>query len=199
MRKAFRRPASEYWPNEGLSHIPYRLYNDEEIHRLEQEKLFRGPAWNFVALECELKNPGDYKSTWLGEMPVIVVRDKAGGINVFENRCAHRGATLCLERFGNVRNFTCVYHGWSYSLAGDLVGVAFQNGIKGEGGIPEDFRRQDHGLKQLRTSSFAGLIFASAASEAPEIEQYLGAQVSERIKRVMGKPLCSSTSCEIVS
>ena len=50
MRKAFRRPASEYWPNEGLSHIPYRLYNDEEIHRLEQEKLFRGPAWNFVAM-----------------------------------------------------------------------------------------------------------------------------------------------------
>ena len=39
-------------------------------------------------------------------MPVVVVRDADGAIYAFENRCAHRGALICLDDGGNVRTIS---------------------------------------------------------------------------------------------
>jgi phenylpropionate dioxygenase-like ring-hydroxylating dioxygenase large terminal subunit len=39
--------------------IPAHIYNDEEIFRLERERLF-GRAWIFVGHESEVPQPGDY-------------------------------------------------------------------------------------------------------------------------------------------
>lgn len=43
----------------------------------------------------------------------------------------------------------CLYHAWTYDLAGNLTGVAFQNGVNGKGGIPADFQMADHSLRRL--------------------------------------------------
>src|SRR5712691_3519505 len=83
--------ARHVWPQEGVSRIPYWIYSDPEIYSLEQERIFCGPSWSYVALEAELPRPGDFKRTFIGEKPVVVVRDQEGSINVAENRCAHRG------------------------------------------------------------------------------------------------------------
>jgi len=48
------------------------------IYEQEQAKLFRGPTWNYVALEAEIPNPGDYKSTFVGDTPVVIARVKMG-------------------------------------------------------------------------------------------------------------------------
>jgi len=60
--------------NDG-SRIPYEVYSSQEIYDLEQERIFRGPTWSFVALEVELPNPGDFKSTFVGATPVVVTRN----------------------------------------------------------------------------------------------------------------------------
>jgi phenylpropionate dioxygenase-like ring-hydroxylating dioxygenase large terminal subunit len=60
-------------PAGDLSHVPFRVYTDQDIYKLEQKHIFRGPTWNFLALECEIPNVGDYKTTYLGDAPVIVV------------------------------------------------------------------------------------------------------------------------------
>lgn len=83
--------AHQEWPKEGIARIPYWMYSDREIYAREQERIFCGPSWSYVALEAELPQPGDFKRTGIGEKPVVVVRDKDGSINVVENRCAHRG------------------------------------------------------------------------------------------------------------
>jgi len=62
------------WPHADLSRAPYRVYTDPELYALEQERIFRGPTWNFLALECEIPQPGDYKTTHVGDAPVIVAR-----------------------------------------------------------------------------------------------------------------------------
>ena len=49
------------------------------------------------------------KTTHVGDVPVIVARDEHGQVWVLENRCAHRGAEVCLEKFGNAKWLTCVY------------------------------------------------------------------------------------------
>ncbi|MBL6952580.1 MAG: Rieske 2Fe-2S domain-containing protein [Alphaproteobacteria bacterium] len=189
MSAASIHPATEHWPNDGLTHVPYGLYNDEAIYERERERLFMGPTWNVLGLECEVPNPGDYKTTFLGDVPVVLVRGKDGTLKGLENRCAHRGALLCLERFGNAKAFTCVYHAWSYDHDGNLVGVAFQNGVKGEGGMPDDFRREEHGLRRLKIDLLSGLVFGSFDPNVPPLETYLGADIVARIRRVLPRPV----------
>ncbi|MBO0712013.1 MAG: Rieske 2Fe-2S domain-containing protein, partial [Acetobacteraceae bacterium] len=99
------------WPSNGLTEIPFRLYTDPEQYRLEQERIFKGPTWSFLCLTSEIANPGDYVATTVGETAVIVTRDATGGVNAFVNRCAHRGNLLCLERCGNLKQLSCIYHG----------------------------------------------------------------------------------------
>src|SRR5262249_37569819 len=62
------------WPKEGNSRVPYRMFSDPEVYRAELERVFLGPTWQFLVLADELPNPGDYKTTFLGETPVIVTR-----------------------------------------------------------------------------------------------------------------------------
>src|SRR4029079_12448236 len=117
------------WPDPGVSRVPYRVYADPEIYAQEQQKLFRGPTWNFLAMASEIPNPGDFRPTDIGATPVIVVRGKDGGINALVNRCAHRGNLVCITRAGNAEQLSCVYHNWTYDLAGKLTSVAFRRGV----------------------------------------------------------------------
>ena len=127
---------SHQWPAEGLTRVPYWVYSDRDIYEEEQARIFRGPTWSFLCLEAELPGPNSYRRTSLGAMPVVVTRDKDGTLHAFENRCAHRGSLLVLNESGEARDIICVYHNWSYDLAGNLTGVAFRKGLGGKGGMP---------------------------------------------------------------
>jgi anthranilate 1,2-dioxygenase large subunit len=180
---------SVIWPREGLTRVPYQVYSDPSIYDHEQTAIFRGSSWNFLCLEAEIPNPGDFKTTRIGNTPVIVARANDGAIVAFENRCVHRGALICMNSCGNARSFTCVYHSWSYDLKGNLIGVPFRNGVNGKGGMPADFRLEDHGPHKLTVATFSGLVFASYQPDTPSIEEYLGVEVAVRIRRVLNRPI----------
>ncbi len=174
------------WPSEGLTRIPYWLFQREDVYAAEQERLFQGPTWSYLCLDSEVAAPGDYRATSIGDAPVVVVRDGSGNLNAFENRCSHRGALICLEEHGKgQRDFQCVYHGWSYDLAGNLTGVAFKNGVKGQGGMPKTFRMEDHHPRKVRLATLHGLVFGTFSAEAPSLEDYLGPEIVPRIARVL--------------
>lgn len=179
------RRASVAWPEEGLTRVPYQVFQDEAVYADEQEAIFRGPNWSFLCLETEVPNPGDFRSTFVGDAPVVVTRDTDGELYAFENRCAHRGALVCLEDRGNARDFSCVYHAWTYNLQGDLVGVAFKDGIDGKGGMKPDFCTGDHGLRKLRVATLHGLVFGSFSDDVAPLDEYLGEEIVERIARVL--------------
>jgi len=166
------------WPQDSLQYIPDWVYTSPEIYHREIERIFKGPTWNFVALEAEIPNPGDYKRSYVGATPVVVSRDTDGSVHVFENRCAHRGAEFCRNQRGNNKEFVCPYHQWSYDLKGNLQGIPFKRGLKKEGGgMPRDFRNEDHGLLKLRVTRLHGVVFASFSSEVEPIEQYLSPEI----------------------
>jgi anthranilate 1,2-dioxygenase large subunit len=81
--------------------IPYQGFTDPEICAREQERIFRGATWNFLGLTAEIPNPGDYKSAFVGDTPVVVTRIKAGEVVAWVSRCAHRGAMACRFSRGN--------------------------------------------------------------------------------------------------
>ncbi len=177
------------WPAEGITRTPYRLMSDPAIYAREQERIFRGPVWHYLCLEAELPEPDSFRTTHVGETPVIVTRDKSGAIHAVVNRCAHKGSLLCLEMRGRRANLSCVYHGWSYNLNGDLAGVAFQKGLNGKGGLPPGFNFAEHGLERLHVTTFHGLIFGTFDASAEPIESYLGPGMTAHLRRVFHKPV----------
>ncbi|HCN73692.1 MAG TPA: ribosomal subunit interface protein, partial [Pusillimonas sp.] len=68
-----------------------RVYTDPEIFKLEMDRIY-GQAWIYVGHESQVKNPGDYITSRIGDQDVIMTRDSDGKINVLYNRCAHKGA-----------------------------------------------------------------------------------------------------------
>lgn len=172
-----------------LSRVPYAVYADQEVHDNEENRVFQGKTWNYLCLEAEIQEAGSYRTTFVGETPVVVVRDADAEVYAFENRCAHRGALIALDKTGKADNFQCVYHAWSYNRQGDLTGVAFEQGVRGQGGMPKDFCKSDHGPRKLRVAVFCGLVFGSFSDDVPPIEEYLGEEICERIERVLHKPV----------
>ena len=178
------------WPRGDLTHIPYWLYTDREIFAREMQRIFCGKSWSYVGLAAELPNPGSFKTTYLGDRSIIVCRNRAGELRAFANRCAHRGVKFCRQRLGQASRFTCPYHQWTYNLDGELKGVPFQAGVKGQGGMPEDFDASLHGLQQLRVTEHHGVLFASFDQDIEDFLTYLGETNQYYFERVFdGRPL----------
>ncbi len=176
------------WAEPGSSRVPYRVYADAALYAEELQRFFYSGHWCYVGLECEIPQPGDYKRSYIGERSVIVVRDGDGGVNVVQNHCAHRGAQFCQQEHGNTREFICPYHQWSYDLKGNLQGVPFLRGVRRDGevqgGMPKDFRREDHSLNKLKVACHNGVIFASFDPAVPSLAEYFGPEVMPWYERV---------------
>lgn len=175
------------WPNEAQTRVPAALYSQPGIYELERERIFRGKTWHYVGLATELPSPGDFIRAFVGDVPVVVVRDDQGDIDVFVNRCTHRGAEVCLSQRGNTKVFTCPYHQWSFNLNGKLVGIPFRRGIKGKGGMAAGFQAQDHNLEALQVAQRYGVIFASFSRDVEPLEDYLGVTACKYVDRVCAK------------
>jgi len=176
------------WPGEGNCRVPFWVYTDPEVYKLEQERIFRGSTWNYVGLEAEIPNPGDFRTTYIGDTSVIVARDEDRSVNALVNKCGHRGARVCRTACGNATDFTCLYHQWNYDLKGNLLGVPFRRGAvesgRKVGGMPEDFQLAEHGLRRLKVDVHNGVIFASFDPQIVPFREYLGEKMLYYFERV---------------
>ena len=177
------------WPRADFSRIPYAVFLDEDVYEREQDQVFQGPVWLFLGLQAQLPNPGDYITTYAGDCPIVVSRAEDGSLHAFVNSCAHRGTMVVRDRKGNAENHTCVYHRWCYDLRGDLIGVPFQRGLGGKGGMPEDFDKSEHGLRKLKVASYREAIFGTFDPEAEPLEDFLDRPCLDFLDRLFMKPI----------
>jgi phenylpropionate dioxygenase-like ring-hydroxylating dioxygenase large terminal subunit len=49
-----------------LTRVPFWVYRDRALMKLEQDHVFEGPVWNFLCLEHEITHPGDWRTTVVG-------------------------------------------------------------------------------------------------------------------------------------
>ena len=103
-----------------------KIFTDEEIYEQELEKVWKR-AWVFLAHEAMIPKKGDFFQTYIGEDPILIVRQKDGGVKAFLNQCRHRGMRICRADRGTAKAFTCTFHGWSYDLEGNLIQVPRQD------------------------------------------------------------------------
>ncbi|WP_404799147.1 aromatic ring-hydroxylating oxygenase subunit alpha [Bacillus aerolatus] len=149
--------------------MPQWAVTDKDIYELERRQIF-GKTWQFLGHESELKEPGSYVTRWIASDPVLLVKTNSGEIKAYLNSCTHRGAHLCTADFGKKKTFTCPYHGWSFNLEGELVGVVSGKKVYGEKMIKDEW-----GLRPIpKVGMYQGLIFASLDHQAMPLEDYLG-------------------------
>lgn len=177
------------FPRTDGSRTPYKVFSSQEVYELEQERIFRGPVWSFLALEAEIPLNGDFKSTFVGDTPVVVTRTEDGSLAAWVNKCAHRGAMVVRTPRGNAMSHSCAYHQWSFSAHGDLQGLPFRRGQKGIAGMAKDFDPKEHGLRKLRVESYRGLVFATFSDTVESLSDYIGAEMRPWIDRIFHKPI----------
>ncbi|GAA0717062.1 aromatic ring-hydroxylating dioxygenase subunit alpha [Dactylosporangium roseum] len=154
-------------PTDGS--VSTEIYASPAIYEQELQSIF-GRSWLFLCPSSEVVGTGSFYSTYMGEDPVIVARQKDGSLKVFLNQCRHRGMRVCTADAGVTRAFTCVYHGWVYGLDGGLAGVphladAYFN----------DLDRSRFGLHEApRVAEYKGLVFANWDPDAVDFTDYLG-------------------------
>jgi len=171
--------------------VDFRFYRDPDIFAAEQQRIYAGPVWNYLGFEAEVPEPGDFISTYIGTVPVVLNRSKTGVLNAWVNRCAHKGAMVCRTPRGNSKDgaFVCVYHQWAYDSEGNLSGAPFQRGMNGQGGYGPDFVKAEHGLQKVHVAVINGMVFGTLDASAPPLETFLGEVMCANIKRVLNRPI----------
>ena len=82
--------------------LPAEWYTDPKLFEREEERIFAA-SWNYVGRVEHVAKAGDFLTSRVGEVPVVIVRDEAGTLRAYANVCRHRGSELVLEKSGNRR------------------------------------------------------------------------------------------------
>lgn len=178
--------------------IPARYYNDPDIARLENERLWPR-AWLCAARVEELPELGDYVAFEILDESILIVRTGAAEFTAYYNVCQHRARRLKDEPRGNVRSgFHCPFHGWRFGLDGGLRSVPF----------PADFPEgalKGVALARARVSEWAGWLWVTLSDETPDLRAYLGEVVDivaplrmETMRRAWRKTLIAPVNWKVV-
>ncbi len=139
-------------PFEQARAMPPSVYTSDTFLEAELQHVFR-KDWFCVGRVDALANPGDYLTCELADQPVLVIRDRDGGLRAMSNVCLHRMSTL-LEGRGNARAIVCPYHAWTYNLDGSLRGAPAMDQNSG-------FCKEGYTLPQIRCEEWLGWVFIS--------------------------------------
>jgi choline monooxygenase len=141
---------------------PASFYTDPA--RLERElDTVLARSWQYVGHTGLLRAHGDYFTTWLGREPLLFVRD-GECVRGYFNICRHRAGPLA-QGCGHAARIVCRYHGWSYSLQGQLLRAPEMDGTQG-------FDTAGIHLEPVQVHVFGPMIFAALGSEVPPFELY---------------------------
>ncbi|MSP66543.1 MAG: aromatic ring-hydroxylating dioxygenase subunit alpha [Alphaproteobacteria bacterium] len=149
--------------------ISRRIFIDPEIYRMELERIF-ARTWLFLGHETQVPEKGDFHTAYMGEDPVILMRGSDGKVRAFLNSCRHRGMKVCRADRGNVKEFICSFHGWTYANTGELKSVPLEKEAYGN-----RLDRSEWGLLEVpKLASYGGLIFGNWDAGAASLDSFLG-------------------------
>lgn len=98
--------------------FPARWYSDPQVYAFENERIFTR-AWQYAGPLQKLAEPGDHIVCQVGQIPILVTRDRNGELHGFINVCRHRAYPVATCD-GNRGTLQCAYHAWTYELDGRL-------------------------------------------------------------------------------
>ena len=162
------RPLAEAWT------IPAPWYVDPRVLDLELRTVF-ARSWQLVGRAGQVRRPGQYFTWDLAGEPLLVVRGSDRRLRAFFNVCRHHAAAVMTEPEGEAHNLRCPYHGWTYTLEGELRGMPDFAGVC-------NFDRKAFGLVPVETATLGDWVFARLESGGPALESFLGADLLSRMQ-----------------
>lgn len=138
-------------PAQSMS-LQAAAYTEPKWHQADLKGII-GRTWQWVCHVEKLTKPGSYVTATVAEMPIMVVRDRSGGLRAFYNVCKHRAHEL-LSGSGTTRTIMCPYHAWTYDLSGALVGARQTDQM-------ESFDKSAICLDQVQVEEFCGFIYVN--------------------------------------
>jgi choline monooxygenase len=177
MEASVREIIESYNPNAPLaeaSTIPAPWYVDSRIMDLERRGVF-ARSWQMAGRADQVREPGQYITCELAGEPLVIVRGKDQTLRGFFNVCRHHAAAVMTEPEGRAQSLRCPYHGWTYTLEGELKGTPDFSGVC-------NFDRAANGLVPVETSVWEKWVFVKLDESAPSLEEFLGRDLVEQVR-----------------
>jgi choline monooxygenase len=157
-------------PIERARGLPNAAYTSERYFTYERDHVI-GRTWAGLAFVDTIPSK-PYVLPWefMG-LPLLITRDKAGALRVFHNVCSHRGMKLVPQAGDAQGLITCRYHCWSYALNGELKATPHIGGVNQH--QCEGFDASLHGLKEVPSAQFLGILFVNLSGDAPGFDRHI--------------------------
>jgi len=169
MEQPLKKIIESYDPNAALEcawTIPASWYTNDDLYTLELENVFAG-SWQPVARVDQLARPGQFVTTDISGEPIVIVRGDDNKLRAFFNVCRHHAAAVMNDTEGTANQLRCPYHGWTYSLAGELKGTPDFSGVC-------DFDRRANGLVPVNVATWQKWVFVRVTESTETLEEFLG-------------------------
>ena len=137
--------------------LPQDFYTNSNIFSEEMKRIYF-KQWLMVDHISRIPNPGDYFVFDAEKESIIVIRGRDNEVRAFYNVCTHRGSRICLDEEGSKKLLVCPYHAWSFSAEGELKAARF---------MPEDFKKEEWGLRECHLKIYEGLVFINLSLDEP--------------------------------
>ncbi len=157
-------------PLAQASTIPSSWYVEPEIAELERKTVFTH-SWQVAGRSEQIRTPGQYVTSDIAGEPVVLVCGTDWAVRGFFNVCRHHAAAVMTHSCGEAGELRCPYHGWTYSLEGELKKAPDLGGVV-------NFDRAAMGLKPVEVVTWGGWVFARIEPGGPPLEEIGGFSVN---------------------
>lgn len=142
-------------------------YISREFAELEMERMWKR-VWQMACREEEIPEVGDHMVYEIGEYSFIITRVGKDDIRAYYNACLHRGTQLRpSDSHGNVPQFRCPFHGFTWSLEGELAEIPC------EWDFPH-IDKAEFTLPQVKLDTWGGFIFINMDPDCMSLAEWLG-------------------------
>jgi choline monooxygenase len=153
-------------PLEAAYTIPSGWYTSEAVAKLEREAVF-ARSWQLVFRADQVARAGEFATAEIAGEPILAVRGADGVLRAFFNVCRHHAAAVATTCEGRAERFRCPYHGWTYSLEGELLGAPEFQQVTG-------FDRNRNGLVPVPVGEWEQFVFVNLDEGAAPLSEWLG-------------------------
>lgn len=148
----------------GLA-LPSSWYSDPAIFEIERKQIL-AKEWLYFGHATSLPAGTGYLARDIGGYPIVVTRDKDGQLHAFLNMCRHRLYPL-VKGCDSATTMQCLYHAWTYDMAGNLKGVPRSAEVFEKDGV--DFPKEQLGLIPVQLECWGPLLFVNLDLEAESL------------------------------
>lgn len=152
--------------------LPARWYVHPQLQAAERQAVF-ARHWQLVGHAAQLGAAGDHLPCEVAGLPLLLVRGNDDRLRALHNVCRHRAGPLATCAGRAARSLRCRYHGWTYTLEGQLRSAPeMQDAL--------DFDPASIQLPQVRLQQWQGLLWVNLDPHAPALDTVL-ADVTTRL------------------